>query len=41
MEYSKKNDIKLIYGVEISTKYKGFGYHVLGYNIDINNNKFK
>ena len=37
----KKNNIKLIYGVEISTKYKGYGYHVLGYNIDIFNKDLK
>lgn len=41
LEYAKKNDIKLIYGVEISTKYKGYGYHVLGYNIDIFNKNLK
>lgn len=41
MDYSKKNDIKLINGVEISTKYKGIGFHVLGYNMDIHNKEFK
>ena len=41
IEYAKENNIKLIYGVEISTKYKGYGYHVLGYNIDIFNEEFK
>lgn len=41
LEYAKKNNIKLIYGVEISTKYKGYGYHVLGYNIDIFNKNLK
>ena len=41
LEYAKKNNIKLIYGVEISTKYKGYGYHVLGYNIDIFNKDLK
>ena len=41
LEYAKENNIKLIYGVEISTKYKGYGYHVLGYNIDIFNNEFR
>lgn len=41
IEYAKENNIKLIYGVEISTKYKGYGYHVLGYNIDINNSEFR
>lgn len=41
LEYVKKNNIKLIYGVEISTKYKGYGYHVLGYNIDIFNKDLK
>ena len=41
LKYAKKNNVKLIYGVEISTKYKGYGYHVLGYNIDIFNEEFK
>ncbi len=41
IEYAKENNIKLIYGVEISTKYKGYGYHVLGYNIDIFNSEFR
>lgn len=36
-EYAKKKEIKLITGVEISTKTKKCGIHVLGYNIDINN----
>lgn len=41
LEYAKENNIKLLYGVEISTKYKGYGYHALGYNIDIFNNEFR
>ena len=41
IEYAKENNIKLIFGVEISTKYKGYGYHVLGYNIDIFNSEFR
>ena len=36
-EYCKKNNIEIITGVEISTKYNNKGIHVLGYNIDINN----
>lgn len=40
-EYAKNKGIKLIKAVEISTKTKKAGVHVLGYNIDINNNKFK
>lgn len=35
--YAKENNVKLITAVEISTKYKGIGIHVLGYNFDINN----
>ena len=35
--YAKDNNVKLIPAVEISTKYKGLGIHVLGYNFDINN----
>lgn len=35
--YAKENGIKLIPGVEISTKYYGIGIHVLGYNFDLNN----
>ena len=35
--YAKDNNVKLIPAVEISTKYKGIGIHVLGYNFDINN----
>ena len=36
-EYAKKQNIKLIHAVEISTKINKCGIHVLGYNIDINN----
>lgn len=38
--YAKENNVKLITAVEISTKYKGIGIHVLGYNFDFNNKKF-
>ena len=38
--YAKENYVKLITAVEISTKYKGIGIHVLGYNFDINNKRF-
>ena len=41
VEYANKKGIKLIYGVEISTKYTKCGIHVLGYNIDINDKTFK
>ena len=34
-DYAKANDIKLIPAVEISTKIKKAGLHVLGYNIDL------
>ncbi len=39
--YAQTNNIKIIPAVEISTKYKGIGIHVLGYNFDINNMKLK
>lgn len=35
--YLKNKNIVLIPAVEISTKFKGVGIHVLGYNIDITN----
>ena len=38
--YAQTNNIKIIPAVEISTKYKGIGIHVLGYNFDINNKRF-
>ena len=40
-EYAKKNSIKIINAVEISTKIRGIGIHILGYNFDINNEKLK
>lgn len=40
IEYTKKKGIKLIPGIEISTKSNKCGIHVLGYNIDINNKEF-
>ena len=39
--YAKEKNINLIPAVEISTKTKKCGIHVLGYNIDINNEEFK
>ena len=39
--YAKDKNINLIPAVEISTKTKKCGIHVLGYNIDINNEEFK
>lgn len=39
--YAKDNNIKLIPAVEISTKTNKAGIHILGYNIDINNNKLQ
>lgn len=36
-EYAKANNVKLIRAVEISTKIGKAGIHVLGYNIDLNN----
>lgn len=40
-EYAKAKNIKIIKGVEISTKNNKVGIHVLGYNIDINDSIFK
>ena len=37
IEYAKTNNINLIPGIEISTKTKKCGIHILGYNIDIHN----
>lgn len=38
-DYTNNKNITLIPGVEISTKYQGFGVHILGYNIDLNDEK--
>lgn len=40
-EYAKINSIKIIPAVEISTKFKNVGIHVLGYNFSINNEELK
>lgn len=40
-DYAKYNNIKIIPGVEISTKSDRCGIHVLGYNIDLNNKEFQ
>lgn len=40
-EYAKSKNVKLINAVEISTKNKKAGIHVLGYNLDLNNEEFK
>lgn len=39
IDYAKKENINLIYGVEMSTRYYGVGIHVLGYNFDLKNSK--
>lgn len=36
-EYAKNFNIKLIPAVEMSTRFYGVGFHVLGYNIDLKN----
>ena len=41
IQYAENKGIKLIKGVEISTKINECGIHVLGYNIDVENEKFK
>lgn len=40
-EYANKKNIKLINGVEISTKTNKCGIHVLGYNYDLKDKKFR
>jgi hypothetical protein len=40
-EYAKSKKIKLINGVEISTKASKVGVHVLGYDLDLNNKEFQ
>lgn len=40
-DYAKSKSIKIINGVEISTKIKKAGIHVLGYNFDLNNEDLK
>ena len=40
-DYATKNNIIIINGVEISTKIDKGTIHVLGYNLDINNEQFK
>lgn len=40
-EHAKSKKIKLINAVEISTKTKRAGIHVLGYNLDLNDEEFK
>lgn len=40
-DYAKDKNIKLINAVEISTRIGKVGIHVLGYNIDINNQELK
>ena len=40
-EYAESKNIKLIPAVEISTKTKKSGIHVLGYNFDLEDAKFK
>ena len=39
--YAESKSIKLIPGVEISTKSSKVGIHVLGYNFDLNNKEFR
>ncbi len=40
-DYIKNKNITVIPAVEISTKFNGFGVHVLGYNIDIKNTELQ
>lgn len=40
-EYAKNKNIKIINAVEISTKSKKCGVHVLGYNFDMNDKEFR
>jgi hypothetical protein len=40
-DYAESKKIKIINGVEISTKASKVGVHVLGYNLDLNNKEFQ
>lgn len=40
-DYAKKFNIKIIPGVEVSTRYNRKGFHILGYNFDLNNQPLK
>jgi len=40
-DYAKSKNIELIPGVEISTKFKKVGVHILGYNFDYTNNELR
>lgn len=40
-EYAKKNNVQIIPAVEISTRVKNVGIHILGYNFSINNEELK
>lgn len=37
LDYASKHNVKIIPGIEISTKINKCGIHVLGYSIDYNN----
>lgn len=39
--YARNNNIEIITGIEVSTKFKGIGIHILGYNIDVHSNELK
>ena len=41
LEYAKQKGVLLIPGVEISTRNEIGGFHILGYNIDLNNEVLK
>lgn len=41
IKLAKELNIELIKGVEMSTSYKGFGVHILGYGFDLNNEELK
>ncbi len=41
MQYASDCGITLIKGIEFSTKFKGVGFHILGYNVDLENNLLK
>lgn len=40
-EYAKSKNVNIINGVEISTSFNKAGIHILGYNLDLNNEKLK
>lgn len=41
IQYAKDKGVTLIKGIEFSTKYKGVGFHILGYNVKLEDIKLR